>query len=218
MSNNTAIISIDGSDIFTIKGLQLNQIHDHQIIREERLDYENFLLPWNKTWGLTIDLFKASFPYQHDYADAVQNEFISVFKWLKLMHGKEKTPFTKNSPLPSDLLINVREFLFEMNDDPFEVKLRDNFELLQDEFNENLKRQKMLKDKVIFITTCHKNCFMVFIIFSWMSYVKRIYISRRVKSKNYLRIYLKKMQKYTCNVRKKCIRPLRHVHGYSRGR
>lgn len=35
-----------------------------------------------------------------------------------------------------------------MSDDPFEVKLRDNFELLLDEYNESLKRQKMLKDKV----------------------------------------------------------------------
>ncbi|KAJ8927257.1 hypothetical protein NQ314_020308 [Rhamnusium bicolor] len=44
--------------------------------------------------------------------------------------------------------MNIKEFLFEMSDDPFEVKLRDNFELLEDEYNESLKRQKMLKDKV----------------------------------------------------------------------
>lgn len=35
-----------------------------------------------------------------------------------------------------------------MSDDPFEIKLRDNFELLEDEYHESLKRQKMLKDKV----------------------------------------------------------------------
>lgn len=35
-----------------------------------------------------------------------------------------------------------------MSDDPFEVKLRDNFVLLLDEYNENLKRQKMLKEKL----------------------------------------------------------------------
>lgn len=42
----------------------------------------------------------------------------------------------------------MKEFLFEMSDDPFEVKLRDNFELLEDEFKESLKRQKMLDAKV----------------------------------------------------------------------
>lgn len=35
-----------------------------------------------------------------------------------------------------------------MSDDDFEVKLRDNYVLLEDEFKESLKRQKMLETKV----------------------------------------------------------------------
>ncbi|RZC33587.1 UPF0378 protein -like [Asbolus verrucosus] len=155
VQNSSAVISIDGADIFTIKGLNLERIKDSTLIRHERLDNENFSVAWNKTWGLSIDLFKAVFPYEHSYADAVQNEFVSVFKWLKIIHNHTKAPFTADSPLPSDLLINVKEFLFEMSDDPFEVKLRDNFELLEDEYNESLKRQKMLKEKVAELCKTH---------------------------------------------------------------
>lgn len=44
--------------------------------------------------------------------------------------------------------IQVQEFIFELSDDDFEVKLRDNYELLEDEYKESLKRQKMLETKV----------------------------------------------------------------------
>lgn len=48
----------------------------------------------------------------------------------------------------SGFLLQIKDFVFEMSDDPFEVKLRDNYELLEDEYKENIKRQKMLEEKV----------------------------------------------------------------------
>lgn len=154
--SNLAVIAIDYADIFTIKGLNFYRVEDSQEIREERSDAENFTLPWNKTWGLSIDIFRAVFPYEHNYAQAVQNEFISIIKWLKILHNLVSTPFPSNNHhLPSDLLIKIREFLFELSDDPFEVKLRDNFELLVDEYSESLKRQKMLKEKIGELTKTH---------------------------------------------------------------
>lgn len=47
------------------------------------------------------------FPYKHRFAEAVQGDFVSLFKWLKLVHGIKKKPFTVDSPLPSDLHIKV---------------------------------------------------------------------------------------------------------------
>ncbi|KAJ8953880.1 hypothetical protein NQ318_019120 [Aromia moschata] len=122
--NTSLIISIDNAEIFTINGINFHRIRSHPVIQEERSDVGSFLIPFNKTWGIFIDLFKAVFPYEHDFAEAVQNQFI-------------------------------KEFLFEMSDDPFEVKLRDNFELLEDEYNESLKRQKMLKDKIADLLKTH---------------------------------------------------------------
>ncbi|KAF5270674.1 hypothetical protein FQA39_LY01412 [Lamprigera yunnana] len=148
ITNSAFLISVDGSDIFSIQGLNLSRINNSDAIKAERLDNEQFQLPWNKTWGLSIELFKAIFPHEHWYSEAVQNEFVSIWKWLKSTHKQRKVSFSADSPLPSDLLINVKEFLFEMSDDPFEVQLRDNYELLEDEYNESLKRQKMLKAKI----------------------------------------------------------------------
>ncbi|XP_044758159.1 protein KIAA0100 isoform X2 [Coccinella septempunctata] len=145
---DTILLAIDNSDIFTISGFKMCGLQDHPLVRQERLDAENLHLPWNDTWNISLDLFKAVFPYNHNYAEAVQNQLLSVIKWLKILHNLKKGPFEEGRMLPRDLIINVNEFLFEMSDDPFEVKLRDNFELLVDEYNESLKRQKVLKEKV----------------------------------------------------------------------
>ncbi|KAL3273176.1 hypothetical protein HHI36_014630 [Cryptolaemus montrouzieri] len=145
---DSILIAINNSDIFTLNGFKMFGVSDHPLVRQERLDAENLELPWNDTWSISLDMFKAVFPYEHNYAEAVQNQFLSVVKWLKIVHKMKKAPFEEDHALPRDLVINVKEFLFEMSDDPFEVKLRDNFELLVDEYNESLKRQKVLKEKV----------------------------------------------------------------------
>lgn len=57
--------------------------------------------------NLTISSLKACFPYEHNFSEAIQNELVSVVKWLKLVHKKQRQPFTSDSPLPPDLLIKV---------------------------------------------------------------------------------------------------------------
>lgn len=148
-------IAIDNKDIFSVNGFQMAKLSDCEEVETERKNNESFVLPWNKTWNITISSLKACFPYEHSFAEAVQNELVSVVKWLKLVHKQQRQPFTSDSPLPADLVIKVKEFLFEMSDDPFEVRLRDNYELLEDEYKESLKRQKMLDVKVAELCKAH---------------------------------------------------------------
>ncbi|XP_054265215.1 protein hobbit isoform X2 [Macrosteles quadrilineatus] len=147
LESSSLKIAVDGANIFTFDGLVVKRLHDSEIVKVERANSDGFVLPWNKTWGVSIKSLKAIFPYEHNFTDAVQKEFISIVKWLKIIHRKHKSK-TQPESLPSDLVIKVHDFLFEMSDDPFEVKLRDNYELLEDEYKESLKREKMLEAKV----------------------------------------------------------------------
>ncbi|XP_060521817.1 protein hobbit [Cylas formicarius] len=153
-------ISIDESDIFELKGVSIKRLRKEnayaKALRQERREAgcaDDFN---NNTFVVFIELFKAVFPHEHNYAEAVRNHFQSIFKWLKILHGRKNDGTPKNPRLMSpDFLVNVKEFLLEMSDDPFEVRLRDNFELLVDEYNESVKRQKMLKEKIAELLKTH---------------------------------------------------------------
>ncbi|CAG5051041.1 unnamed protein product [Parnassius apollo] len=139
---------LNGDELVTVHGYCMERATDDPDVRVERKANESFLLPWNKVWAVNIDSVRVIFPYKHRFAEAVQGDFVSLFKWLKIVHDIKKKPFTADSPLPSDLHIKIEELLIEMSDDPFEVKLRDNYELLEDEYKESEKRRTMLDAKV----------------------------------------------------------------------
>ena len=42
----------------------------------------------------------------------------------------------------------IKQVSLEICDDPFEVKLRDNYELLEDEYHESVKRRQTLDTKI----------------------------------------------------------------------
>lgn len=107
--NTSLKIAINDHDIFTINGINFHRIKNHPVILAERSDVGTFKLPFNKTWGISIDQYKAVFPHEHHFADAYQNHFVSIFKWLKIVHNMKKDR-TVEGPLPSDLLINVSMF------------------------------------------------------------------------------------------------------------
>ncbi|XP_058120058.1 protein hobbit [Anopheles ziemanni] len=142
------VIKIDDQHIFTFKDVDVQSLDRVELLCEERQNYEHFQLPSNRVWATTIGGVKVIFPYEHDFYGAIVNEFVSIYKWLKVVHNYKKKPFTINSPLPSDMIIQIKEFLLEMSDDPFEVKLRDNYVLLLDEYHESVKRKDLFDQKI----------------------------------------------------------------------
>ncbi|KAK0160967.1 hypothetical protein PV328_008311 [Microctonus aethiopoides] len=144
--------SLDMADIITIEGFELVKLLDSKEVRLERRINEGFELEWNETWALTIELAKACFPHEHCFTEVIQNELLSVRKWLKEIHMSGSSMI---KPLPCDLVIKIKEWIFEVSDDPFEVRLRDNYELLEDEYKESLKRQAMLDAKVQELCRAH---------------------------------------------------------------
>ena len=67
---------------------------------------------------------------------------------MKLVHNVQRKPFTIDSKLPPDLKIKARVFTVQLCDDPFEVKLGDNFDLMKDERMEGIKRRKVMDQKI----------------------------------------------------------------------
>ncbi|XP_058458931.1 protein hobbit isoform X2 [Malaya genurostris] len=148
VSFENIFINIDDQHIFTFKDVDSHQLADMDVLRSERKHYDKFRLADNRVWATTIGVVRIIFPYDHDFYGAIVNEFVSIYKWLKVVHGYRKKPFTQDSPLPSDMFIQIKEFLMEMSDDPFEVKLRDNYVLLLDEYNESVKRKELFDQKI----------------------------------------------------------------------
>ncbi|XP_015603116.1 protein KIAA0100 isoform X2 [Cephus cinctus] len=149
---NFVRVALDLADIITIEGFELVRLFDNEEVRIERQHNEDFELEWNNTWAVNIESAKACFPYEHQFTEAIQNELFSIRKWLKEIHSSGKP---KIQSLPNDLVIKIKEWIFEVSDDPFEVRLRDNYELLEDEYKESLKRQSMLDAKVQELCRAH---------------------------------------------------------------
>ena len=145
-------VALDMADVIMIEGFELIKITDNAEVRAERQSNEGFVLDWNECWTMNIDSIKICFPYEHQFTNAIQNELLSIRKWLKEIHSSS---IPKQEFLPCDFIIKIKEWTFELSDDPFEVRLRDNYELLEDEYKESLKRQAMLDTKVQELCRAH---------------------------------------------------------------
>lgn len=88
------------------------------------------------------------FPYKYDFSDAFNEKFMGIVKWLKRYHSNSDKKTNKEKVIDFDMSFRINKFSFEVEDDPFETKLRANYMLLEDEYHEQLKRDQTLQDKI----------------------------------------------------------------------
>lgn len=102
----------------------------------------------NSLLCVDVNNVEFQFPYGYDISDSFNERFMGTVKWLKKYHARVKTKTPGSGKIDFDISLRVNTFNLEMEDDPFEVKLRKNYMLLEDEYHEQLKRDQTLQDKL----------------------------------------------------------------------
>ena len=139
-------LKIDSSEILSLEDLVLSAVPRSEKLSAERRRMEGAVLESNKCFLVAIKSFTFTQPYQFNFYQVVLQDIVGVFKWLKMLHKKKTS--SDNSDLPRDILINIQHFKFELADDPFEIKLRDNYVLREDEYLESQKRLQIFGQKI----------------------------------------------------------------------
>uniref|UniRef100_A0A3B5B9V3 KIAA0100 ortholog n=1 Tax=Stegastes partitus TaxID=144197 RepID=A0A3B5B9V3_9TELE len=146
MRSPSLIFNFDGNNIVSFNGLDVEM---HAELTEMQLHRDTFpflTTPHNRVWVLTCPSMAVEFPYQYNFSNTFDMA-ISVQKWLKTLHRSPNQASTIQR-LPPDLVFKISQFSFVFLDDIFEIKLRDNYELMKDESKESAKRLQLLDKKV----------------------------------------------------------------------
>lgn len=144
------VLGFDGNDIFTFRGAEVQALPWPDDTTAHRGHFPSLGTAHNRAWVFTIPSLAVEFPYQYNFSNTF-DQAINVQKWLKSLHGAgggAGSPGATPQPLPPDLLIRVSQFSWVFLDDVFEIKLRDNYELMKDESKESAKRLQLLDRKV----------------------------------------------------------------------
>uniref|UniRef100_A0A3Q3X1J2 FMP27/BLTP2/Hobbit GFWDK motif-containing RBG unit domain-containing protein n=1 Tax=Mola mola TaxID=94237 RepID=A0A3Q3X1J2_MOLML len=140
------IFNFDGNNIVTFQDLDVEMLTELTEMKLHRDTFPFFTTPHNCVWVLTCPSLTVEFPYQYNFSNTFDMA-ISVQKWLKTLHHSPKQA-SAIQRLPPDLVFRIRQFSFVFLDDIFEIKLRDNYELMKDESKESAKRLQLLDKKV----------------------------------------------------------------------
>ncbi|XP_067422043.1 bridge-like lipid transfer protein family member 2 isoform X2 [Emydura macquarii macquarii] len=141
----------DGHSIFSFKEVEVQLLPELEEMILRRSPFPTLRTLRNRVWAFTFASVAIELPYQYDFSRTL-DEAVGVQKWLKGLHRRGQAP---SPALPPDLLLKVQHFSWVFLDDVFEVKLRDNYELMKDESKESAKRLQLLDAKVAALRKQH---------------------------------------------------------------
>ncbi|KAJ8280796.1 hypothetical protein GJAV_G00059060 [Gymnothorax javanicus] len=143
------VLNFDGNDIFTFSGAEMQALPWPDETTALRSLFPSLGTPHNRAWVFSLPCLSVEFPYQYNFS-ATFDQAVNVQKWLKSLHGSGSGGGSARAQprLPPDLLFRVGQFSWVFLDDVFEIKLRDNYELMKDESKESAKRLQLLDRKV----------------------------------------------------------------------
>lgn len=141
----------DGHSIFSFKEVEVKLLPELEEVILHRCAFPTLRTLRNRGWAFSFASVTIEFPYQYDFSRTL-DAAVGVQKWLKGLHRHGRPASTA---LPPDLLLKVTHFSWVFLDDVFEVKLRDNYELMKDESKESAKRLQLLDTKVAALRKQH---------------------------------------------------------------
>ncbi|XP_043574028.1 protein KIAA0100-like [Chiloscyllium plagiosum] len=152
IQSSQLLLSFDGHDIFLFKGLD-GRLDEPMPFRAQ---WESARTPKNDQWIFKFQSITVEFPFRYDFSQTF-DKCINVQKWLKALHGLAGTEEGQRAEgsQPPDLVLQVRHFSFVFLDNVFEVKLRDDYELMKDESKESAKRLQLLDARVTALRKQH---------------------------------------------------------------
>ncbi|ULU14293.1 hypothetical protein L3Y34_016664 [Caenorhabditis briggsae] len=124
----------------------LVQTHD-EMMSQSRAAFATLQAEANKIWNWTADKFLFRLPFDFNFAE-IFTEFSNIIKWIKVVHEVQKSGFTEQSPLPSDVRIEFQEVCLELEDDEFENRLKLAAQLKEDEVYEREKRDEAMDEQL----------------------------------------------------------------------
>nr|XP_048680323.1 protein KIAA0100 homolog isoform X1 [Caretta caretta] len=141
----------DEHSIFSFKEVEVQRLPELEEMILHRSPFPTLRTLRNRVWAFSFASVVIELPYQYDFSRTL-DEAIGVQKWLKSLHRQGRP---RARPCPPDLLLKVQHFSWVFLDDVFEVKLRDNYELMKDESKESAKRLQLLDTKVAALRKQH---------------------------------------------------------------